>query len=110
MARRTIIQLEDDLDGGSADRTVAFGLDGSSYEIDLSDANADKLAGLLSPYISAARRVGGRATAGRGARRAVGRTGSQTQEIREWAKSQGLAVSDRGRVSAEVIAAYESAH
>jgi hypothetical protein len=110
MAKKTIVLLEDDLDGGDADHTVAFSLDGDSYEIDLNSANADKLAGVFAPYINAARRVGGRAGSGRGARRPATRPGADTQVIREWAKQQGLKVSDRGRVSDEIRTAYDSAH
>jgi hypothetical protein len=109
MAKRTIVQLEDDLDGGEADRSVAFSLNGDFYEIDLNSANADKLAETLAPYINAARRVSGRARSGRGVRRPAG-VAVDTYAVREWAKGQGLKVSDRGRVSAEVQAAYVQAH
>jgi hypothetical protein len=79
MARKTIIQLEDDLDGGTADTSVALSLNGDFYEIDLSDKNADKLAGALAPYINAARRVSGRAGMSRGARRATTKPTADTQ-------------------------------
>jgi hypothetical protein len=110
MAKKTIIQLEDDLDGGEADRSVAFWLNGDHYEIDLNNANADKLAGVLAPYINAARRIGGRAGSARRGRRAAAQPGANTQAIREWAKEQGLRVSDRGRVSEEIQTAYANAH
>ena len=66
MATKTTIVLEDDYDGGKADETVRFGLDGAMYEIDLSDKNADKLRKALSPFLEAARRTGGRSTTKRG--------------------------------------------
>ena len=107
MASRTIVELTDDVDGGKAAETVTFGLDGSDYEIDLSARNAKALRGALEQYVAAGRR------AGRSARKASGgravRDREQTQAIREWARASGYAVSDRGRISAEVIEAYNAA-
>lgn len=57
MARRTIVQLEDDLSGGAAAESVAFALDGRSFEIDLSEKNAAALREVFAPYIGAGRRV-----------------------------------------------------
>ena len=106
MAQRTVIQLIDDLDGGQADQQVTFALDGVEYEIDLSEANAQKLRDLLAPYVAAGRRVGGRRKSG--GRRRVG--GSSAGEIRAWAAENGYNVSARGRVPAEVREAYDRAH
>ena len=110
MAKRTIttIELTDDVDGGKAERTIAFGFDGANYEIDLSKAHAEDLRGALEPYVKAGRRVG---RDGRRTRRSgqVG-DGDQTKAIRDWAKSQKMQVSDRGRVSAEIREAYSKAH
>jgi len=110
MAQKVNIILVDDLDGSEATETVTFGLDGSSYEIDLNDANAAALREALAGYVGHARKV----TGGRRARRSTGSTGSgsagDTKAIREWAKAQGYDVSDRGRVSAEVREAYAAAH
>jgi len=105
MAQRTQIMYIDDLDGSQADGTVSFGLDGTSYEIDLSAKHADQLAAAIRPYIEAARKVGPRrpARSGRPARH-------NQSEVRAWARAQGLKVSDRGRIPAEVLARYESAH
>jgi hypothetical protein len=108
--------LVDDLDGGEAAETVEFGLDGVSYEIDLSADNATKLRETIAPYIAEGRRLGTRRRSGRG--RGTGRstgTGSgagsgSAAEIREWARSNGFDVPARGRVSAEVRRAYEAAH
>ncbi|MFD5257840.1 Lsr2 family protein [Streptomyces bobili] len=110
MAQKVQVLLVDDLDGGEADETVTFALDGKTYEIDLTTANADKLRSLLDPYVKGGRRTGGRATGGRGkARAAVG--GSQdTAQIRAWAKENGYEVNDRGRVPATIREAYEKAN
>ncbi|HEY3001149.1 MAG TPA: Lsr2 family protein [Kribbellaceae bacterium] len=108
MAQRVQVVLEDDLDGGKADETVTFGLDGTSYEIDLSKKNAAKLRDSLAQYVGAGRKVSGRRTAG-GRGRGRGRSGSDSADIRAWAKEQGYEVSERGRISAEIRAAYNDA-
>jgi hypothetical protein len=110
VAQKVQVLLVDDLDGGEADETVTFALDGKTYEIDLTTANADKLRSLLDPYVKGGRRTGGRASGGRGkARAAVG--GSQdTAQIRAWAKENGYEVNDRGRVPATIREAYEKAN
>ncbi|MFJ5549347.1 MULTISPECIES: Lsr2 family protein [unclassified Streptomyces] len=109
MAQKVQVLLVDDLDGGEADETVTFALDGKSYEIDLTTANADKLRGLLEPYTKSGRRTGGRAAAGRGKGRAASVASPDTAEIRAWAKANGFNVNDRGRVPAEIREAYENA-
>ncbi|MER6217578.1 Lsr2 family protein [Streptomyces sp. NPDC048387] len=110
MAQKVQVLLVDDLDGGEADETVTFALDGKTYEIDLTTANAEKLRALLDPYTKGGRRTGGRASAGRAKGRAAASAGSpDTAEIRAWAKAQGLSVNDRGRVPAEIKEAYENA-
>ncbi|MFD9789735.1 Lsr2 family protein [Streptomyces sp. NPDC059070] len=111
MAQKVQVLLVDDLDGGEADETVTFALDGKTYEIDLTTANADKLRGLLDPYTKSGRRTGGRAAGGRGKARAVAASGNQdTAQIRKWAKEQGYNVNDRGRVPADIREAYEKAN
>lgn len=107
-------QLVDDIDGTVLDvgagETVLFSLDGTAYEIDLTDKNAEVLRNALAPYISAARTVSSRAAGGGGSRKRR-RTGQQDYSaIREWAKSNGYQVSERGRVPASVLEAYEAAH
>ena len=111
MAQRVNIVLEDDLDGSPADETVTFALDGVTYEIDLSDANATKLRDALAPYVGHGRRAGGRrSSAGRvSGSRAAGAKRDLT-DVREWARRNGHKVSERGRISAEVQAAYDKAH
>lgn len=121
MARRIVHQLVDDLDGTVLEvgegETVLFSLDGNAFEIDLSDKNAAELRDALSRYVDAGRSVsrsGSRASnssqSGGGGRKRR-RTGQQDfGPVREWAKSNGYQVSERGRVPASVIEAYEAAH
>jgi hypothetical protein len=105
MARRTIVQLEDDLTGGEAAETVTFGLDGRSFELDLNQPNAQELRELLAPYIAA-----GRSLRTRGAARRSGASSDEVDPatIRAWAVANGYAVSSRGRVSQELRAAYKA--
>jgi hypothetical protein len=117
VAQRVNIVLVDDIDGKDADETVTFALDGVSYEIDLSAANASKLRDTFAPYVGHARRAGsssGRRSSGRrsSSRRANGSAsgGPSAREVREWARSNGYNLSDRGRVSSEIRAAYDAAH
>src|SRR5690242_10248715 len=109
MAQRVNIVLEDDLDGTDADETVTFGLDGVTYEIDLSSANASSLRDALAPYVGHGRRTSGRrAPARSSAPRPSGKR--DVGDVRDWAREHGHKVSDRGRISAEVQAAYDKAH
>jgi hypothetical protein len=107
MAQKVNIVLVDDLDGTEATETVTFGLDGATYEIDLNDANAGALREALAGYVGHARKVTG---GGRRARKASGGSSSNTKDVREWAKAQGMEVSERGRISADVQQAYDAAH
>lgn len=109
MAQRTRVELIDDLDGSAADITVSFSFAGKSYEIDLTNANAGKLEKALEKYITAARRVDARRPGTRRPRGA-GSSGPNPREIREWARANGHEVSERGRVSEEVRAAYLAAN
>jgi hypothetical protein len=108
MAQHAQIVFTDDIDGSDAAGTVQFGLEGASYEIDLSKKNADKLAKVLEPYINAARK------ASRGSRRQpTGRpraAGPNPAAVREWAKSEGMEVKDKGRVPAELIVKFQAAN
>lgn len=113
MAQRIVVQFVDDLDGtqlsDGAGGTVTFGLDGTNYEVDLSNANAERLRSALAEFIAAGRKVGGRA----GSRRSSSARSSSSVNaalVREWARTQGIQVSERGRVSAEVIEAYNARH
>jgi hypothetical protein len=115
MAQQTIVTLVDDLDGGKADETVAFSLDGVDYKIDLSEGNAAKLRAELADFVANGRRTGKAkgVHSGRG-RSAVSGTSvvadkEKNQAIREWARRQGMDVADRGRISAEIIEKYNAA-
>jgi hypothetical protein len=122
MAQRTTVSLIDDLDGQSeADETVEYAVDGVTYEIDLTTDHAEALREVFAPYVAAARRTGGRARPGAGGRtrssssegavsKAAGRSREALKAIRDWAKSSGWAVSDRGRLPGNVVEAYEAAH
>jgi hypothetical protein len=109
MAQKVNIVLVDDLDGSEATETVTFGLDGTTYEIDLNDKNAAKLRDALAGYVGHGRKVGNGPRRGRKAS-AAANDGASAKEIRDWARSNGHDVPDRGRVSAEVRAAYAKAH
>ena len=115
MAKKTITILTDDLDGEElplGTRSTRFSLDGVEYEIDLSADNARGLAEALSPYISAGRRVGGSRAAASAPRaaRAKSSDADRLQAIRSWAQGNGYTVGDRGRIKAEIVDAYDSAH
>lgn len=112
MAQKVQILLVDDLDDGEASETVEFSLDGTSYEIDLSDKNAAALRDALAIYIASARKVGSGRRSG-GSTKSKSRStsgGPAASEIREWARNNGWDVPERGRVSAEVRKAYDDAH
>lgn len=108
MARKVSVALVDDLDGAPAEETVTFGLDGKAYEIDLSRDNARNLRDALARFALVARRTGGGrvTTSSRSATASptVGR--EQNQAIREWARKNGMRVSDRGRIPTDVLEAY----
>lgn len=113
MAQMVETRLVDDLDGSEAVETVRFGLEGRQYEIDLSETNAGRLRESLAAFVASARRAGG--TASRPARSATAsaprRSSSADREhgaaVREWARANGFEVSDRGRIAADILKAYE---
>lgn len=107
MAQKVTVALIDDVDGKKADETVRFGLDGKQYEIDLSSRNAQRLRDALGDYLTVARRASGRRSTS--SQRSTPRPvidREQNQAIRGWARKQGMAVSDRGRIPTDVIEAY----
>jgi hypothetical protein len=113
MAQKVEVRLLDDLDGGPAEETVKFALDGTEYEIDLSNKHALDLRKALDSYLSAARRIGRMTSASRrGADHSSGRSSAQNRErnqaVRDWAKAKGLEVSDRGRISQDLVEQYEA--
>ncbi len=107
MARSVSVIMTDDLDGSADAETVSFGFGGVTYEIDLGEKNRAKLEKALAPFIEAGRRVprGGR-------RRGAERPGPSVDRaaVRAWAKSAGIKVPERGRISAEILRQYEEAH
>ncbi|HEX8510001.1 MAG TPA: Lsr2 family protein [Propionibacteriaceae bacterium] len=109
--RKLVTQLVDDLDGGEADETVSFALDGRSYEIDLSRENATLLRKALDEYVAHARKLGEPPRAKKPPLHAPShRDPSQTRAIRDWAHRNGHAISARGRIPRPVVTAYEAAH
>ena len=108
MAQKVQVLLVDDIDGSEATETVSFALDGVAYEIDLSPGNANTLRSELGQYLGHARKSGGTQARRRRQRNGAGR--EQSAAIREWARSHGHKVNERGRIPASVVAEYEAAH
>lgn len=109
MAQRTQVILIDDIDGSEAAETVSLGLDGVSYEIELSEENAAALREQMQHWISRARRVSGRQVRGRRGS-GVSRIASNSSTIREWARANGYTVNERGRLPKSVIDAFDAAN
>jgi Lsr2 len=108
MAQKVHIVLEDDLDGSDATQTVSFGLDGTSYEIDLNDNNAAALRDALAAYVGHGRKVSGSRRGRRSSSSSSGGNGHSAKEIRDWARSNGHQVPERGRIPATVREAFEA--
>lgn len=112
MAQKIQTLFIDDIDGGAAEGTVRFALDGTEYEIDLNAKHSEELRSAIGKYVTHARKVGGGARrAGRAAGRGGRGAGSalNTTEIRNWAREQGYDIKDRGRVPADLVAKYQAA-
>jgi hypothetical protein len=108
MAQKITTLFIDDIDGGEAEGTVRFALDGTEYEIDLNTKHSEELRSTLGKYVTHARKVGGtarRATV-RGNRKA---SPVDTVAVRAWAREQGIDIKDRGRVPADIVAKYQAA-
>ena len=105
MAQKIQVLFTDDIDGGEAEGTVRFAIDGTDYEIDLSAHHDEELRGIFKNYIAHARKVGGtaRRSAGRAARKP---SAIDTAAARAWARENGYDIKERGRVPAEVVAKY----
>jgi hypothetical protein len=104
MSTKTLIVMEDDIDGSKATQTVQFALDGNEYSIDLSDRNAEKLRGDLEKWIKAGRKTGGRRASAR-------KDGSDVDNtaVRRWAESNGIELSKRGRIPQDVVSQFRAA-
>jgi hypothetical protein len=110
MVQRMITERFDDLDGSPATETVQFGYAGREYEIDLNEEHAAALDELLAPYVEHARRANGSKPRRGGRSEPERRTAAELRAIRQWAREQGLQVSDRGRIAADIVAKYDAAH
>jgi Lsr2 len=110
MAKVVSTAYVDDLDGSEASGPVDFSLDGKDYTIDLSDSNAARLRDALASFVTSARRASGsgRRQSSSLQRSASGRSREETQEIRSVLRELGYEVKDRGRVSSDLLAAYET--
>jgi hypothetical protein len=108
MAQKIQTLFIDDIDGGEAEGTVRFALNGTEYEIDLNAKHSEELRSALGKYVTHARKISGAARRGtaRGGRRA---SAVDTVAARAWARENGIDIKDRGRVPADVIAKYEAA-
>ncbi|MEV6244628.1 Lsr2 family protein [Streptomyces sp. NPDC051742] len=112
MAQRVVVTYSDDMDGGEAAETVAFGLDGKMYEIDLNAANAEKLRKALAPYLTAGRKITGRAATGRNPSVETYTHTSLAPDpaaVRAWAQSNKMEVPARGRIPKRVYEAFRAA-
>ena len=110
MAKKVTVELIDDYDGKSAaQETVVFGIDGVEYEIDLSVKNAGKLRKTFEQWTEPARKAGriAKPKAKTSSRTVADK--EQTKAVREWARKNGYDVSDRGRIQASVLEAYNKA-
>lgn len=109
------VSLVDDLDGSLIEDgkggTVRFSVDGTSYEVDLAEKNIDGLKKALAPFVEVARKSGGRSSSSSSSSSSAKKSDpKQLQAVREWANANGHKVSDRGRIPASVVEAYEAAH
>lgn len=112
MAQRTVTTLIDDIDGSEGTETVTFGLDGATYEIDLNDAHAEDLREVLAPFVSVARKLSGSSSRARSTASAPRqRTAADIdpKAVRAWADANGVPVSPRGRIKADVLEQYRAA-
>jgi hypothetical protein len=121
MARTTIVQLTDDIDGSEADQTIEFSYRGKSYSLDLNGRNASELDDVLAPYIAAAEKAGGvqPRAGGRSGRSGGSRpgpsgasppSGPNPKDVRVWAEANGVQLSGRGRIPASIIEQYKAAN
>src|SRR5690349_1626209 len=108
MAQKIQTLFIDDIDGGEAEGTVRFALDGTEYEIDLNAEHTEELRSTLGQYVTHARKVGGTARKGtaRGSRKS---STIDTVAVRAWAREQGIGIKERGRVPASVLQQYQAA-
>lgn len=127
MARQTIIEILDDLDGSPAESSVTFGVDGAMYEIDLSAANHERFVAAMAPYVAVAQMVGKSGGIRAGVARVSRRVAAQgamsadlrkelNTSIRSWfnglteaertALELPASLSDRGRIPEDIRQSY----
>lgn len=109
VARKIETVILDDLDGSTADTTIRFGLDGAEFEIDLNTAHANELRKATERYIEAGRKVSGVRKTARRSTASTASSGPSSSAVREWAKDQGFAVKERGRIPAELVVKFQAA-
>lgn len=114
VAQRVITQLVDDVDGTELTEgdgeTINIALDGASYVLDLSSKNASRLRKDFGKWLDHARKAPGSTRGRRSGGGTTRRDPEQTKKIRQWAQDNGHQVSERGRIPATVVEAYEAAH
>ncbi|MFV2118975.1 histone-like nucleoid-structuring protein Lsr2 [Streptomyces sp. Act-28] len=108
MAQRVVVTLTDDIEGGEAAETVRFGLDGKSYEIDLSETNAEKLRKTLAPYVEAGRKKSGAERPHKAFRHTA--VDPDPAAVRAWAQSHKMKVPARGRIPQRIYDAFHKAN
>ncbi|GAA4802163.1 Lsr2 family protein [Streptomyces ziwulingensis] len=104
MAQRVVVTLFDDIDGSEAAETIAFGLDGRTYEIDLNETNARKLREALEPFVEAGRK---RSRSGKAYRQTE--VAPDPSAVRAWAQANRMDVPARGRIPKRVYEAFAAA-
>jgi hypothetical protein len=115
MAQKIITEFIDDIDGSPAERTFAFAVDGTNYEIDLSAENIAEFKSAIGGFIESARKVrGSRSSNGRRTHISGADGGRQSREqtraVREWARQHGHNISNRGRIPSSIQQAFDQAH
>jgi len=108
MAKQVIERLVDDIDGSEATQSVAFGVDGLAYQIDLNEQHASQLRAKLGPFVAVARRIRNQTSGGRGGARGVVADKDRNSAIRQWALDEGVELSSRGRIAGVVQNAYDA--
>ena len=113
MAKQTVVTMTDDIDGSEATQTVEFSYRGKSYSVDLNDSNASEFDDALAPYVSAAEQAGGarpsRSSRGATASRQRSSSDVDPKAVRAWAEANGVTVSPRGRIKADIIEQFRAA-
>lgn len=110
MVKQQSVTLVDDVTGGKAVETLRFGLDGVLYHIDLNKRNAAALRKALTDFVDHARKVGPARSPGRPTKARVDTAAVTPAQIREWASSNGVPLSSRGRIPATVLKQYNAAN